>query len=335
MKTTTLAIDIAKEKFYLFGLDSNGRVSVDKMIGRKKMMSLISNHLPLEIYMEACGGSNYLCQKFEAMGHRVRRISAQHVKPFVGRQKNDRQDAKAILEACRRPEALFVAVKAPWQQELQSLHKIRDQKVKQYQALVNQIRGILFEYGVVIPTSKTKFEKLMPEILESTDNNLRPLIREQICDLFCDFKRLLQQVKNLDDKILYLCEQSEFFKASQKELKGVGPITASRFLSTIGHHANFKNGRQVSASLGLVPRQYSSGGKTQLGSITKSGDTALRSLLVLGARAVLMGLSKKEHLSPEDIKLKRQVEQKGFNKVAVQLANRNARQMWAIMKRCA
>jgi len=298
-------------------------------------MCFIANHAPLKIYMEACAGSNYLCQKFQEMGHQARRISAQHVKPYVGRQKNDRQDAKAILEAVRRPEALFVAVKAPWQQELQCLHKIRDQKVKQYKALVNQVRGLLFEYGVVIPSSLNKFQSLMPEILEDADYSLRPIVLEEINELFHDFKALLKKVKNLENKISHLCTQSTFYRTAQEEIKGVGPLTASRFLSTIGHYSNFKNGRQVSASLGLVPRQHSSGGKTQLGSITKTGDVALRSLLVLGARATLMALAKKSYLSADDAKLKKQVNQKGFNKVAVQLANRNARQMWAVMKKCA
>lgn len=335
MKTTTIAIDIAKENFYIYGVDKNNKVTLDKAIGRKKLISFLANHSKTEIFMESCAGSNYLCQEFRKMGHTVKRISAQHVKPFVGRQKNDRNDAKAILEASRRPGALFVPVKELWQQDLQVLHKIRDQKLKQYKATANQARSLLFEYGILIPKSLTQFRVQVPEILENAELNLSTYVREEIRELFLDFNKIFSKVKNLEKDIEALCEKSDFYHRAQSELKGVGPITASRFLSVVGHHSCFKNGRQVAASLGLVPRQYSSGGKTSLGRITKTGDVSLRTSLFLGGRAVIANLSRREYLSNDELKLKQQAKEKGCNKVAIKIANRNARHMWAIMKKCS
>jgi len=335
MKTTTLAIDIAKEIFYIYGVDAKNNVTIDKFIGRKKLISFIANHSNLKIFMEACAGSNYLCQKFNKMGHIAKRISAQHVRPYVGRQKNDRNDAKAILEASRRPEALFVPIKEVWQQDLQCLYKIRDQKVKQYKATINQVRGLLFEYGEVIPKSITKFQVKIPEVLENAELNLSPFIRDQILDLFENFRKIYISVKQLEVNIKNICKDNTFYKVSQKELRGVGPLTAAKFLSVIGHHSSYKNGRQVSASLGLIPRQYSSGGKTQLGGITKTGNSSLRTLLYLGASATIASIAKKKNLSSEELKLKKQVKEKGHKKVAISLANKNVRQMYAIMKKCS
>ncbi len=335
MKTTTLAIDIAKEKFHIFGVDEFNKITLDKPISRNKLMAFLANHPPVLIFMESCAGSNYLCKRFNEMGHTAKRIAAQHVKPYASHQKNDRNDAKAILEASRRPEALFVIVKSRKQQDLQIIHKIRDQKLKQYKAIINQIRGFLFEYGILIPKSATKFKNTIPEILEDADLNLSGAIRDEIQDLFLEFKLIVAKIKKLEEKIAILCEGDLFYDTAIKELKGVGSIVASRYLTVVNQHTDFKNGRQVSAHLGLVPKQNSSGGKTKLGGITKHGDVGLRTLLIQGARAALAVLSLKKQLDIEDLKLKRDLEIKGFNKIAVKLANRNARRMWAIMKKTA
>jgi transposase len=334
-KTTTLAIDIAKEKFHIFGVDKYNKPTIDKLVNRKKLIATVVNLQPVDIYMESCAGSNYLCHKFNNMGHNSKRISAQHVKPYASHQKNDRNDAMAILEASRRPGALFVSLKSLEQKDLQSLHKIRDQAQKQYKAIINQIRGLLFEYGIVIPKSVQKFKKNIPEILENAELSLSLYLREEIKELFIDFRRLETKVKSLESTIHQMCKGSEFYQKAQNELKGVGPLSASRFMCTIGSYSNFKNGRQVSACLGVVPRQNSSGGKTSLGGITKHGDVGLRTMIIQGARASMAALSRKEYLNDEDKKIINMIEKKGFNKTAVALANRNIRQMWAIMKKCA
>ena len=333
--TKTLAIDIAKENFYIFGVGEDNEITIDKPIGRKKLMGYLANQKPMTVYMEACAGSNYLCKQINKMGHKSFRIAAQHVKPYVGRQKNDRRDAMAILEASRRPGAIFVQLKEDWQQDLQSLHKIRELKVKQYKSLVNQVRGLLFEYGILISKSVSKFEKEVPKILEDAENQLSLVIRTHISDLFKEVRKLKGEAEGLLDQICTLSSKSQFFTQVQEELVGVGPVSASKFLSQIGHHSNYKNGRQVAASLGLVPRQHSSGGKTVLGRITKTGDSSMRSTLVMGARSTLARLSKKIELSAEEMKLKKELENKGFNKLSIQLANRSARQMWAIMRATA
>lgn len=335
MKTTTLSIDIAKEKFHIFGVDQYNKVTIDKAISRNKLMCFIANHPVVDIFMESCAGSNFLCKKFNKMGHNAKRISAQHVKPYASHQKNDRNDAKAILEASRRPGALFVHVKSEQQQDIQILHKIRDQKLKQYRAIIGQIRGFLFEYGILIPKSATKFKNSIPEILEDAELSLSGIIRNEIQELFLEFKTISLKIKEIQEKLEIICEDNDFYKSAINELKGVGSIVASRYLSVINHASDFKNGRQVSAHLGLVPKQNSSGGKTKLGGITKHGDVGLRTLLIQGARASLAVLSIKKHLDIEDLKLKKDLEVKGFNKTAVKLANRNARRMWAIMKKCA
>lgn len=335
MRITTLAIDIAKEKFHLFGVDKHNKVVVDKCLGRKKLVNFLVNKEPMDIFMESCAGSNYLCQKFNEMGHRARRIASQHVKPFAQTQKNDRNDAKAILEASRRPEALFVEIKAHWQQDLQGFHRIRDNKMKRYKAICNQVRGLLFEFGILIPQGIPKFNKEVPLILEDCDFHLSEMIRREIFELYKECKHLQEEVKRLEKEIDKLCSQSEFYIQAQKELLGVGPLVASRFLSTIGNASNFRNGRQVSAHLGLVPRQHSSGGKTKLGKITKNGDSGLRTIIIQGARAAIAGSACKTYPSIEHEKLRHQVENKGFNKAAVALANQNTRRMWAILKKCS
>jgi transposase len=335
MRITSLAIDIAKEKFHLFGVDQNNKVAIDKAMGRKKLMSFLVNLEPLEIFMESCAGSNYLCQKFIEMGHKAYRIAPQHVKPFAQTQKNDRNDAKAILEASRRPGVQFVGIKASWQQDLQSLHKIRDSKMKRYKSICNQARGLLFEFGIIIPIGIKQFTKSIPLILEDAETNLSGVLREEISYLFEEFRYLQAEVKRLEKKIDQQCKSNEFYQAAQEELIGVGPLVASRFLSTIGTVGPFKSGRQVSAYLGLVPRQHSSGGKTQLGRITKNGDQGLRTMIIQGARAAIAGSAQKIYPNLDQEKIRKQVDKKGFNKAAVALANQNTRRMWAIMKKCS
>jgi transposase len=335
MTTTTIAIDIAKDNFQIFGVDKNNKITIDKMMTRKKMMSFLVNHTGVEIFMESCAGSNFLCKEFNKMGHRAKRISPQHVKPYASYQKNDRNDAKAILEASRRPEALFVEVKAEWQQELQALHKIRDQKMKQYKAVAGQVRGFLFEHGFLVPLGMARFNKVIPEILEQTESRLSLIFREELRQLFIECRLLQDKVKELERTISKVCEEHLFYKLAQEELSGVGPLVASRFLCTIGSASNFKNGRQVSAHLGLVPRQNSSGGKQRLGRITKSGDVGLRTMIIQGSRAAIASMSVKECLSVENRKLAKRVTDKGFNKAAVALANQNTRRMWAIMRKCS
>lgn len=335
MTTTTIALDIAKEKIHVYGVDSQNRVIIDKVFNRKKLLSFLANHQPVKIFMESCAGSNWLCQRLNQMGHHASRISAQHVKPYASHQKNDRNDARAILEASRRPGALFVGVKSPWQQELQCLHKMRDRRLRDYKALNSQIRGFLFEFGILVPTSSAKFFKVIPKVLEEAESSLSGIIRDEIYELFVECRNHYLKAEELEKKIRDYCSESHFYRKAIEEISGVGPLVASRFLSTISSPSNFRNGRQVSAHLGLVPRQYSSGGRTRLGGITKNGDIGLRTMLIQGARARLASLVKKQYPTQEQSKLLMWVEKKGFNVAAVALANRNARQMWAIMNKFA
>jgi transposase len=335
MRNITIALDIAKEKIHIFGVDRTRAIVIDKLVSRKKLMSQLANLQPADIFMESCAGSNWLCRQLNEMGHLARRISGQHVKPYASHQKNDRNDAKAILEACRRPGVLFVAVKNPWQQELQFLHKIRDRKLKTYKALNSQVRGFLYEFGIYIPETTARFFKAVPEVLEDGENSLSGLLRDEIRELFMECRQAWEKARQMEKKISDYCKGHQFFERAMEELPGVGPLVASRYLAMVGAPSEFKNGRQVSALLGLVPRQHSSGGRTTLGRITKNGDVGLRTMVIQGARAMLASLSRREHLSIEQIKLKNWVDRKGFNVAAVALANRNTRRMWAIMNKCA
>lgn len=335
MRITALAIDIAKEKFYIFGVNQENQVVIDKALGRKKLLSFLGNLKPTQIFMEACAGSNYLCKTLNKMGHDARRISAQHVKPYASRQKNDRNDAKAILEASRRPGALFVSIKTSKQLDIQFLHKLRDQKMKQYKAVISQVRAFLFEYGLTVPKSVAGFKKNVPTLLENSSGQLSLVVASELKTLYSEFLILEKHVKELEHKIHQECEGEAFYHASISELKGVGPLVASKYMTVINHHSDFKNGRQASAHIGLVPRQFSSGGTIKLGRMTKAGDVGLRTLLIQGARASLATLWVKKALDSEEMRLKKEIEEKGFNKVSVKLANRNARRMWAIMKRSA
>jgi transposase len=324
MNITTIGIDLAKNVFQVHGTDERGKAVLTKVLRRAQMMPFFSQRAPCLIGMEACGSAHFWARKLRALGHTVKLMAPQFVKPYVKSNKNDARDAEAICEAVGRPSMRFVAIKTPEQQALLALHRARQGLVRARTAQGNQIRGLLAEFGCVIPKGRRHLEQHIPEILEDAENGLPGMSREL-------FARLLEHLRHLDVQVQGLEAQIKAWHredAASRRLEavpGIGPLTASALVASIGDARNFKNGRQLSAWLGLVPRQHSSGGKPTLLGISKRGDVYLRTLLIHGARAALQRMKSSEHWGAA------LAERRNKNLAAVALANKNARIVWALL----
>ena len=328
MNINVLGIDLAKNTFQLHGVNAQGKVVLKKSLSREKLAEFIVNLPPCLIGMEACSSAYYWARKFKQYGHDVKLISPQFVKPYVKSNKNDANDAEAICEAVTRPHMRFVAAKSIEQQDIQAVHRIRSGLVQRRTALVNQIRGLLGEYGIVIAQSIASVRKRLPAILEDATNELSDLARELFAYLYQQLIELDKQIMMYNKKVEQLCENSDLCQRI-KTVPGIGPLTATAIVAAVGDAKIFKNGRQMAAWLGLVPRQYSTGGRQVLLGISKRGDSYLRCLLIHGARAVIT--RSKHKINALNVWLEKLVDKKGMNKAAVALANKNARIIWALM----
>jgi len=283
MKMTTIGLDLAKNIFQVHGVDEQGQVVLKKSLKRTKVLPFFANLEPCRIGMEACGGAHYWARQFERFGHTVKLMAPQFVKPYVKTNKNDAADAEAICEAVTRPSMRFVPIKPPEQQAVLALHRARQGFVKARTAQANQIRGLLTEYGLVIPQGIGQIAKRLPVVLEDGENALPEVFRALLQRLGEHLKTLNRQVEELDEQIQrWHREQAASRKLAA--IPGIGPLTASALVATLGDARQFENGRQLAAWLGLVPKQHSSGGKPTLLGIGKRGDTYLRTLLIHGAR---------------------------------------------------
>lgn len=236
--------------------------------------------------MESCGGTNYRARAFQRSGHTVKLISPQVVKPFVKTNKNDANDAQAIVEAASRPSMHFVPIKQVEQQDIQSIHRVRTRVVRNRTALINEIRGLCLEYGIVLTHGVGRVKSSLSAVIASSDNELTPSSRECMQDLYDELLDVDYRLKKLDPRIRSLCRQDERCKRILK-ISGIGELTATAIVAAVPDPREFRNGRHMSAWLGLVPRQSSSGDKQVLMGISKRGDRYLRTLLIHGARAVL------------------------------------------------
>ena len=327
MKITTIGIDLAKAVFQIHGVDERGKVAVRKQLKRSEMSSYFANLEPCLIGMEACGSAHYWARKLEGYGHMVKLMAPQFVKPYVKTNKNDMADAEAICEAVSRPNMRYVPAKTVEQQAILSVHRARQGFVKARTAQGNQIRGLLSEFGIVIPQGIRSIMKQMSEILEDGENGLPGTMRNLLERLTENLKEMDRQAAELEKQIGLWHRENE---ASRRlaEIAGIGPITASAMVATVGNAREFKNGRQLAAWMGLVPRQNSSGGKQNLMGISKRGDTYLRTLLIHGARAVIRFAENKAE--PESW-LRKRMARRNKNVAAVALANKNARIVWALL----
>ena len=329
MKATTIGIYLAKNVLQVHGVDARGNAVVRKQLKRDQVLPFFGNLVACRIGMEACGSAHYWARKLEKLGHSVKLMAPQFVKPYVKTNKNDAADAEAICEALSRPNMRFVPIKNGEQQAVLALHRARQGFVTARTAQANQIRGLLSEHGIVIPQGLSHVSKRLPEILEDGENDLPGVFRQLLRRLGDHLRELHRQVGELELQI-QLWHRQHDASCRLAQIPGIGPLTASALVASVGDAKSFANGRQLAAWLGLVPRQHSSGGKSvQLG-ISKRGDSYLRMLLVHGARAVIRVAEKKPGYA--DSWIARLIGRRHPNIAAVALANKNARIVWALLK---
>jgi transposase len=330
MEVTTVAIDLAKNVFAVCGANAAGKVIWRKELRRGQLLGFMRKLAPCLVGMEACGGAHYWARQLIVLGHDVRLVSPALVTPYRKGNKTDRNDADAILEAVTRPSMRFVSIKTVAQQDVLALHRIRSLLLKNRTALCNQLRGILRERGVAVRTGVTALKRALPTILAEENSELSG----EVCDLLiemADWLRTLElRIASCDQKLAHKFKVDERCKRLA-QVPGVGPLAATALVAAIGNAREFRNGRELSAFLGLVPRQHSSGGKRVLLGITKRGDRYLRTLLIHGARASLRwSATKTDPYSRWATRIKTQ---RGSNIAAVAMANKNARILWALLNR--
>lgn len=328
MNIKRIGIDLAKQVFQLHGVDNHEKVVLRKQLSRTKMLVYFQSLAPCLIGMEACGSSHYWARELQKLGHTVKLMAPQFVKPYVKSNKNDANDAEAICEAVSRPNMRFVSIKTVAQQDIQAVHRIRIGLVKQRTAKINQIRGLLAEYGIVESKGVNVLRNALLWILEDAENGLSADFRILLEELRQDLIALDERISTLTEKINVIAKADEDAQRLQ-QIPGIGPITATAIISAVGDGKQFKCGRDLAAWLGLTPKQHSSGGKERLLGISKRGDAYLRTLLIHGARAVLRFSEMKT--DSLNCWLQDLCDRRNKNIAAVALANKNARIIWAIL----
>ena len=330
MKINRVGVDLAKNVFQLHGADHKGNTVWKRQLPRSKWIKVLCETVKpgTEIGMEACTGAHHWARLLIQRGYEVTIISPQFVKPFVKSNKNDANDAQAICEAMGRPNMHPVRVKTIAQQDIQAIHRVREEIKRHRAAKANQIRGLVSEYGLVAPQQLMSLRRAIPEWLEDADNGLSFLLRQLLQGLWGDLHVLDQRMTELDNQIAVMAQQDPVAKRLQ-QLRGVGPLIATALIATVGDAKQYRKGRDMAAAIGLTPRQHSSGGKNRLLGISKRGDAYLRCLLVHGARsAVRTAKDRDDRLSRWVVSLQ---SRRHANVVAVAMANKIARMAWAIM----
>lgn len=327
---TTVAVDLAKSVFQIHAANADGKPVLRKKLRRSQVVRFFSGLPPCLVGMEACAGAHHWARQLQALGHEVRLIPPHYVKPFVKTNKNDSADAEAICEALLRPTMRFAPVKSAEQQAVLTLHRARELLVRQRTMLINALRGLCAEFGVVVARGPAHVAGLIALIDDRQDSRLPELARAALSGLSDQLRQVQAQIKALERKLMAWHRNNE---ASRRltAIPGVGVITATALVATIGNASQFRSARQLAAWLGLVPRQHSSGGKERLGRISKRGDGYLRRLLVHGARATLRWsrTDKDKGLSWQQALLAR----RPTNVVLVAMANKTARIVWAMLTR--
>ena len=329
MKRNTIGLDLAKNIFHVVGFDYHGKQLFRKQLRRKQVATWFVQQPPSVVGIEACSSSHYWARQLIAQGHEVRLIAPQHVKAFLRGQKNDYNDASAIAEAVTRPQMRFVPIKSATQLDLQALQRLRTRLIRERTGLSNQLRGLLAEHGIVLPRSLAVLRRCIPELLEDADNELSALFRRLLHGGWQHLLEIEVQIKVLDQELAQAVAQDEDCQHLMT-IPGFGPVVASGFSVAVGDGRCYRRGRDVSAVLGLVPRQHTTGGKPKLLGISKRGDNLLRAHLIQGARSVLM------HAKGKDDPLCRWAlkvcAERGFNKATVAVANKLARIGWAVLR---
>jgi transposase len=328
MKVHILGIDLAKNVFQLHGVDRKGRAVLARRVRREQLLKVLNELEPCLIGIEASTGAFYWQRQFEKLGHAVKIMAPQYVKPFVRRQKNDSNDAEAICTAVQQRNMRFVPKKTLEQQDIQALHRARQRLVNHRTALISQMRGLLLDRGIAIAVSATRARRLIPKILAASKDELTEMMREIVSSLYAFMLQIDERIKVFDRKIAAIFKASAVCQRIAK-IRGIGPKTATAMIAAIGDGSDFKNGRHLAAWLGLVPRQHSSGDRTVMMGITKRGSQHLRTLLVHGARAVVRTAVRKADSRSRWVNELRQ--RRGYNRATVAVANKNARVIWAVL----
>jgi len=325
---STLGIDLAKNTFSVHGVDAKGAVAVRRTVSRSQLPELVAQLPPCLIGMEACSGAHEWARKFGRFGHTVKLMSPKFVAPYRKSGKNDGNDAEAICEAVTRPNMRFVPVKSVEQQANLGLHHVRQGFIEERTGTLNRIRGLIAEFGYVLPNGPEHIRRGIPAIIDTLPARVARCVR----DLLEHAERLAAKVLEYEREIRLGVRDNELARRAQTR-QGVGPITASALIATVGNGHDFKNGRQFAAWLGLVPCQYSTGGKTRLGHITKRGDPYLRTLFVMGARSVLQRAARET--DPLSRWARAVQARRGYHRACVAVAAKNARVAWALLAKQA
>ena len=328
-KVTLLGIDIAKEIFQFHGVDESGKAVLKKKLKRAELLKFIAQLEQCAIVMEACGGSHYWAREFKKLGHEVKLINPKDVKPFVRGNKNDRNDAEAIVEAASRPRTRFVPINDEAEQDIRSIHRIRSRLVGERTAMVNEIRGLLYEYGVFHAKGIRNIESFLAEVSGDAEQKIKltAMMRELCIEIYEELTEINERIAKYDRRLEAIANTNDICQ-NLLTIPGVGVLTATILFTVLSDPTIFENGRHFAAYLGLVPRQHSSGGKEKLFGISKRGDVYIRSLLIHGGRSVVQRAEKKsDYRSRWVSKLK---ERAGYNCTAVAVANKNARVAWAL-----
>lgn len=328
MKLQALGIDLAKNIFHLVGLDSSGQVVIRKRCSRRQVLAFTANLEVEVIGMEACSGAHFLGRALREQGHQVRLMPAQYVKPYVQTNKSDYIDAEAIAEAVQRPRMRFVPIKTEEQLDMQALHRVRERWVTRRTAVVNQIRSLLLERGLTLAKGRRHLEQVLPRILEDAELKLSGMFRALLAQLHMELEQLGARIEEMDTEIQKEARENE---ACQRltEIPGVGPVTATALIGAIGNGSTFGKGRDLSAWMGIVPGQYSTGGKVKLLGISKRGNKYLRKLFVQGARSVL--LQREKQVPVLRNWLAGLLGRRHQNVAIVALANKLVRMAWAVL----
>lgn len=329
MNVSLISIDLAKNVFQVCGVNREGKQMFNRAVRRAKLADVIAQYPGTVIAMEACGGSNYWGRRFQRDGHEVRLIPPIQVKPFVKGNKNDRNDAFAISEAARRPHVSTVPPRSVEQTDLVLAHRLRERRVKARTALINQARGLLGEYGIVVAPGPAALRAALPLLLEDAGNELTPIARQHVQGVWEEWRDLEQRIEALDQGIKVMAQS---LPATRRllDIQGVGCLIATAAVAKLGQGLQFRSGRQFSASLGLAPREHSSGGKQRLGGISRRGDRYLRRLLIQGAWSVIRYAdTRQDRLSRWATEL---VHRRGKHKAVIAVANKLARMIWAMVR---
>lgn len=323
-------IDLGKTCFHIVGVDMAGEVVQKCKLSRATIFSYFVNAPKALIGMEACPGSQWLARKLQALGHTVKIMPAQFVKPYVKSNKNDIIDAQAIAEAVTRPSMRFVQVKQIEQVDLQATHRIRDLMVANRTALICQMRAFCLEFGIAIRNGAGAFKQHLVAVVADENNDLSPAMRKLLIELWSDLLKLEARIAELTQQIAAIAGRSDFARRLTS-IPGIGDLTGTAIIAAVGDGKQFKRARDMAAWLGLTPAQYSTGGKTTLLGISKRGNSYVRRLLIHGARACILHLDRnRDRLGAWIARLQKRMHP---NKVAVAVANKMARIAWAVLNR--